>query len=354
MLLAIVASIALGTPAVAPASISSQHALFSPQLHRGQVLTWFGSLTSYYLPSNPESHSDLLACSVNDRSQRGFTMARRVRAFLSNQPHTPPMEHPAIIIGDGHEYKLDGSPLNDDPICLVYSPAMFGSPPGTLKVGTTWRFSRSADFGYLRGLRGTATVTNVDPKTNTVSLHIGETSIPSVVIDMTVSDGGVIRYERDRWYTHRMSSAPPRTFAELTDTVTWTLQSQSLMGLWRYPPSEVVPFPDHGLPDIFDPNGRFISISRLTFTNPPVTLIRIWHFGPFTPQSLIPPPPNFRDVLLILGAMLLAILVCRAAILYVSIAGQSIASPGTRKRQLYMTGAVALIAAAGSMWWVYH
>jgi hypothetical protein len=360
MLIAVVALLALGTPSPASAGILSQHALLTPQLRRGEVLTWFATITAD-MPWNhlcrncgPDSHSDLLACSVTDQNQYGFLVTRRVRAFLADQPHTPILEHPAIIIGGGHEYKIDGSPLDDDPICLLYSSAMYGKPPKRLNIGTTWRFSRSPNFGYLKGLHGTATVTKLDPKSNSVSLHVSETGAGSALVDMTISDGGVIETESDRWDSHPKYLAVPKTIANPTDTIIWTRQHQSLVGLWRYPPSEVVPFPQYALPDVFNPNGRFISIWRVPF-GPPITLIRIWHFGPFSVQSLIPALPRVRDVLLILGTIVLVLLVGKVATMFlVSDAGLAFVSPADRKRQVQVTGALALIAAACSMWWVYH
>jgi hypothetical protein len=358
MIAAVVALLALGIPSPAAAGVSSQHALLAPQLHRGEAVTWFAIITSDMKPWNacrgcgPDSYADLLACSVTDQNQYGFLVTRRVRSFLANQPHTPILEHPAIIIGGGHEYKVDGSPLNDDPICLLYSSAMYGKPPIRLNVGTTWRFSRSPNFGYLKGLYGTATVTKLDPKSNDVSLHISETGVGSALVDMTISDGGVIETESDRWDSHPKYLGLPKTIANPTDTISWTRQHRSLVGLWSYPPSEVVPFSPHALPDIFDPNGRFISIWQVPFGRP-ITLIRIWHFGPYSIQDMIPAAPRARDVLLVLGTIILALLVCRVGFL-IATARQTAVSPTTRKRQLQVTGVLALIAAAGSMWWVYH
>jgi hypothetical protein len=345
MLVAVVALLALGTPTQASASIASQHALLTPQVRRGEILTWFGAVDTWS-SFGPESRSILLACSVTSQDRNRFTLSRRLRVILPHRAPSATMERPAIVIGEGHEYKLDGTPLNDEPVCLIYSPTMYGSPPQTLKVGTKWRFTRPLNFGYGAGLHGTATVTRLDPHTDSVSLHIAEPGLGSVV-DMTVFDGGIIETESDQSESHR-NPYLPQSASGSGGSLSWTLQRRSLVGLWNYPAQPT--------PDLFDPNGHFISVERFSFQGTPIAFVRVWHFGPyiFKAADFIPPLPQVRDVILVLGTIALVLLVGRAAMLSFSAAGQPALSPAARKRRLYVTGALALIAAASSMWWVYH
>jgi hypothetical protein len=345
MIVAVVASLALGIITPAAAGILSQHALLAPQLHRGEILTWFGTGTTWF-ESTPSSQAILLACSVTDQDQSLYTLSRRIRVILPKQRPSATLERPSIAIGYGHEYALDGSPLNDDPICLIYSRTMFGSPPQTLTVGTTWHFSRPQLFSYLPGLRGTATVTKLDPTSDSVSLHIAEIGSGAASVDMTVSDGGVIEMEIERWDLRRQSLALPKSIADRSDTISWTRQQQSLAGLWNYPPLP--------LADIDNPNGHFISVLRSPSV-PGVMIVRIWHIGPYIFEDLTPTLPRVRDVLLILGVIALVFLVGRVAItILMIVAGLKAISPVAMRRQLQVTGALALLAAAGSMWWVYH
>jgi hypothetical protein len=355
MVFALVASMMIATAAAPPAHVSSQQALLSPHIRRGQILTWFATQTHIWprwmlarcRTCGPDSHAILLACTVTSDDRNGFALSRRVRPFLANQPHTPTLEHPPIIIHNGHEFKIDRSPLNADPICMFYSMAMYGSPPPVIKVGTTWHFERPSSFG---GSRGTTTVSKLDVKTNTVSLHVAESGAGSALINMTISNGGIIERESDQWDSNLESSALPRSIASPTDIISWSAQQQSLAKLWNYPPAEVVPF--SALPDIVNPNGHIVSIWQV---QPNVTLIRIWHFGPFSLQSLRPTLPRLRDVFLALGVALLVVVVSRAAMmLFQTIRGQTIVSPRAKRRRVLLEIALAVVAVAGSMWWIYR
>jgi hypothetical protein len=364
----LLAFLALESPAAAAttSSISSKQVLLSPRIYPGQVLTWFGTITSIptrWEVSNcshcgPNSYSDIIACSVTGENRLGYTLSRRVRSFLANQPHTPTLEHPSIIFRSGRAFNTDGTPLNDEPVCMFYSPAMYGSPPATIRVGTSWQFRRPPGFGELGGLHGATTVSDIDVKTNMVQLHIVATGVGSGLIDMIVSNGGVIESEVDRWDSHLNPKTSPRFISSPTDTSSWSIQHQSFAKLWDSPPSEAVPFNEHALPDIFDPNGHFISVWQIPVA-PKVTLIRIWHFGPFSfgslSETLSAMKPSGRDVLLFAGVMLLVGMFGRAAILALQvIRPQRPVLPRTKRTQLFLVIALGVAAAVSSIWWIYR
>jgi hypothetical protein len=52
--------------------------------------------------------------------------------------------------------------------------------------------------------------------------------------------------------------------------------------------------------------------------------------------------------------MIVLVLLVGRVVFLISAARLTAVSPTARKRQLQVTGALALIAVACSMWWVYH
>lgn len=335
-------------------------------MYRGQVLTWFATISD--IPTEwgrskgfrPSSRSILLACSVTGDTQRGYAVSRRVRSFLVEQPHTPVLEHPAIIVKGTQAFKADGTPLNTDPICLFYSPEMYGDPPAKIEVGTTWRYRRPLSFGFLGGLQVVTGVTKLDVQKNLVTLHIATNYGGSAtLIDMTIAAGGLIETEVDRSDSFWRSRAFPNTIDHPTEITSWAIQHRTLAGLWAYPPSDPVPFNLQNPPDIFNPNGRFISVWRLPIGSG-ITLVRIWHFGPFALENILAIWPNHRDVfltrdvLLILGSVLLVLLLGRAVMMALQMrSAQTVASPPLKRRLMALQVVLALLAAVSLLWWIY-
>jgi hypothetical protein len=358
--LLVIFALGIGPSTPEPARVSSREALLAPHFRVGAVYTWYASVTevptrwmiSRCTNCGPSSHSYVLACTVTGEDRGAFAFTRRVRAFIPGQPPSPILEHPSISILDGHAFKADGTHLNDDPLCSFYSPELYGTPPTTLAVGTTWRFRRPSNFGYLAGLHGTVIVSNVDAPKDTVSLQISANGAGSVVIDMTVSDGGVIENESDRWDSSSTASASPKFIAQPTDLVILSAQ-RPLASLWAYPPNEIVPF--RKVPDLFDSNGSLVSVWQLPTLGQKITLVRIWRFGPFALESLIPSPPKIRDVLLALGVVVLVFLGSRAAMILRHFTnGPNFESPRTTRRRIAVETTLALVAVIGTMWWIYH
>jgi hypothetical protein len=348
MIFALLASVAVGTASLAPptVTVSSQKTLLSPQLHRGQIVTWFGIVTEDPEPRwmlsrctncrpGLDSHSDLLACSVTGIDEHGFALARRVRVFFVNQPPSPIVENGPILFRDGNGYHIDGSPLTQDPLCLFYSRAQFGDPPAAIRIGSKWHFKWPAPAG-VSNLTGITTVRDIDFKTETISMRATANSPDSWFIDATVSGGGII--ERESESDH---SQP-----HLSGGVTWTVQHQSFARLWDYPLPPV--------PDIMNPNGRFISVAHSRII-PQITLIRIWHFGPFIVTGPSAVLPKARDVFLFLGVVLIVALAGRAVMIAIQMsAGIATMEPGTKRLLVSLEIGLAIIVALYSMWWVYR
>lgn len=348
MIFALLASVAVGTASFAPpiVAVSSQNALLSPHLHRGQIVTWFGIVNPDPEPRRMlsrctncrpglDSRSILLACSVTGLEERGFALTRRVRVFFINQPPSQILDHGPLVFRDGNGYHADGSPLNQDPICLFYARARFGDPPATIRIGSRWRFQWPAPAGEF-GLTGMTTVRDIDLKTKTVSLRAAANPPYSLVIDATVRDGGIIERvsERDHSQPHPGGG------------MTWSIQQQSFAKLWDYPPPP--------LPDIVDPNGRIISVvhSRIL---PQITFVRIWHFGPFEVMSPSAILPKLRDVFLFLGVVLTVALVGRAVMIAIQMAaGIATIAPGTKRLLISLVVGLAIAVALYSMSWVYR
>lgn len=362
VLIALAATLTGGAQPSVVQSVSSQQALLSPHIHTGSVLTWYATITDPLQKWEKSSCVNcdvsfgvLLACKVTKTDPHGFTLSRLVRSFLANQPHTPTVAHPPIVVKQGYEFTTDGSPLNDDPICLTYSRALYGNPPALISVGTTWRLARPRTLRNVGGLSGTVIVTGVDAQSKSVSLHVSEIGWNAIVEDISLSDGGIVESERDVVDEHPQHSDLPRQISSPNQIVSWSRQEATLDGLWRYPPSAVQPFDVSDPPDILDPNGRFVSVLQLPIPNHPVTLVRIWRFGPFALQALRPSLPNGRDVLLCLGIVLIVLLASRAAtITYQLIRGPNSISSGAGGMRLLVEIALAVIAGAVSMSWIYH
>lgn len=360
--LALTAAIATGSAASHPGSTPASTLLLSPHVGAGQELDWFATITSWppkWMTSHclncgtPQSRAILLGCSVRAVGPSGIALTRRVRAYLPQQA-TPPLIHPPIVVIDGREFTSDGKALNKDPICLFYSRSMWGSPPASIARGTTWAFHRPDTFGYMSGLHGRVTVTRFDARTETLDLRIVAAGSQTMTVDMTVSDGGVIQSETDRLDEYTRSTALPVSIASPTYVSQWTLQHDSMAALWRYPPSQPVPFSE--TPDIFNPNGNFFSVWQLPLAGGrSVTLVRIGHIGPFPIGGMVVSPPTWRDVLMSLAVVVIVVLLGHAVML-VSDRAKGIScevSAARKRRRLIIQIALGIFAAAVAMAWIY-
>lgn len=203
-------------------SASSKELLLSPRVHAGQSFTWKGRIRARTaVPTNNgwverfDSRALILTCSILRGGSNAFLVTRQVKVdagpgktiavvrndSVSNQRIVVEPK-PSIIIRNGREFGTDGPPLNYDPICKFYSVTMFGVPPPTLKVGSTWRFGQTTFVGHVYSVRGTTTVTNLDSRIGSVSLRVKmidnrESKIVALV-DLVVMGGGAVVSETDR------------------------------------------------------------------------------------------------------------------------------------------------------------
>jgi hypothetical protein len=228
--LVLAALVTLATAAIAATSTqttSSKVLLLSPRIQPGQSFTWKGRLTNrgvYHTNRGLVEHFDsrtlLLSCTVLRGSHSAFIVSRKLKVFLPafrpvlesdpstvigtmSPPQTSLQNKPPIIIRNGYEFNTDGPPLNYDPICKFYSVTMFGVPPPTLKIGTSWSFRRTTYFGRVSNVYGTTTVTKLDASKGAISLRIKMTAphdlgINPYLSDMVITDGGVTTTEAGR------------------------------------------------------------------------------------------------------------------------------------------------------------
>jgi len=91
---------------------------------------------------------------------------------------------------------------------------MFGEPPPTIEIGSTWTFDRTKFTRFCKTCTGRTTVVTLDTAKGVVGLRSrlssGAKGETDDLIDMTVADGGVIIVE-----THRYLGADSR--AAITD-----------------------------------------------------------------------------------------------------------------------------------------
>jgi len=252
--LALVVVVMLTTAAEAAThpTTSSKALLLSPQVHIGERLTWKGRLTNrgvYNTKRGPVEHFDsqtlLVSCTVLRGSRNAFIVLRILKLYLPafrpilesdpsavigtmSPPQTSLVTKPPIIIRNGYEFNTDGPPLDYDPICKFYSATMFGVPPPTLKIGTSWRFGRTTYFGRVLNMYGAVTVTKFDATKGVVALRIKfissrDSGINPYLSDIVVTDGGVIVSETDRGDFVK-ASAIPKEIGTPNSVLVWSLQ----------------------------------------------------------------------------------------------------------------------------------
>jgi hypothetical protein len=131
----------------------------------------------------------------------------------------------SIIIRHGHEFQLDGPPLGDDPFCKFYSAPMFGIPPATLRVGSSWHFDRKSFVDWCRWCKGTTTVTMLDARARLIALRVRLSGLGGRKIDdddIVIRDGGIVQSEFDR-AAFADVSAIPKDIGTPSSVASWTL-----------------------------------------------------------------------------------------------------------------------------------
>jgi hypothetical protein len=206
--------------AATPESGSSNAMLLSPRLRVGQSVRWIGDIGLWYYEKSSHSnvhrnmHSIAYTCVVEKKTADSLTMSREVSVF-ENDHHIPAEvtatnghwinfhNFPPIVVREGQAFKTDSKPLQDDPLCLIYSTAWFGVPPATLSRGTTWKFITPAWIPSFKQFEhGVVTVKSVDSTTGVtvLSISLHPPTVQTVVerYDLSIDDGGLIRSETQR------------------------------------------------------------------------------------------------------------------------------------------------------------
>jgi hypothetical protein len=199
---------------------SSAALLLSPHVHPSESFTWTGRLMGWYIDRRNHgrvrrtTQSIALTCSVRSIKGDSFATARQVKVFIDEHGQSADASggnghwisgrtmH-SIVFRRGYAFTSGGRPLQEDPVCMFYSSAWFGTPPRTLKSGSSWRFTHPAWIpGLVSNEDGMATVTRLDAARGVVTLHIElkPRREPRVVeqLDVTISHGGVIQTETQR------------------------------------------------------------------------------------------------------------------------------------------------------------
>lgn len=213
---------------------SSANLLLRPNVRTGQTIAWdlrVPEPEDLVLPPDLRWRSDIFTCTVLKGSSDDFTVSRRIKVYMpADRPYEvgdPPRfvgkTRPArmyrllrspITISRGQEFTIEGLPLRDDPLCNFYSASMFGEPPPTIEIGSTWTFDRTKFTRFCKTCTGRTTVVTLDTAKGVVGLRSrlssGAKGETDDLIDMTVADGGVIIVE-----THRYLGADSR--AAITD-----------------------------------------------------------------------------------------------------------------------------------------
>lgn len=117
-------------------------------------------------------------------------------------PGSAPILEPksSIILQRGLVYTTAWESLDDDPLCKFYAVSLFGNPPPSIHVGTTWHFGESANFGSAHSVNGTSTVTRLDAEKDIIALHEimawpARNESNPLISDLVVIEGGVIESE---------------------------------------------------------------------------------------------------------------------------------------------------------------
>jgi hypothetical protein len=246
--------VAVGASAQSQATVGTlaHPLLLSPEVHRSQVLTWNVQLadrTVYATSHGPVARfwhlGGSTTCAVLDDADGPLLVSRTVTMFGQGSPQLPTglrgflkshaygvrdfpvtVRQPSIVIRDGHEFKLDGSRLFEDPLCKFYSASTYGDPPRMLSAGVTWDFHQPLSFGrrcqwlFSDSVQHCSsankwvhvTVTEVDAKQRYVYLQV-VTMTPSTkktlcLINMAIRDGGLIAGETDQCSFAPVSAIP--------------------------------------------------------------------------------------------------------------------------------------------------
>lgn len=202
------AALALGSGAGSTGGIEARLLLLSPTTHRGQVFAWTVSLTDRMVDSTShgpvrrfDTLSGIASCTVFNEAKDSISLSRRftMTSVRTGKAVRPTVVKPSIVIRDGHDFNISGSPLLSDPICKFYSASMFGDPPRYLRPGVSWDYRQPANFRGAEWVH--VTVVAVDEKPRTVTLHI-TTRDPNAntlrrKIDIAITNGGLIESEVD-------------------------------------------------------------------------------------------------------------------------------------------------------------
>lgn len=232
--LIIVFGLSVGAAATPPQS--SNTLLLHPAIHQGQTFDWDLRIPDPNAPHFKQWRTDIFTCNVLKKTSGTFSVSRRVKVYLpAFQAHTASdpsrtvgkvrpasiylLSKPSITIQNGHEFKEDGRPLRNDPICLFYSVPMFGQPPSRLAVGESWNFDRNFS-GWCSACTGTTTVEALNIVGGIVRLRskmsYGGKGKVDELIDMTVIDGGVVTVMTERWPAYK----PPLVSQVTTRVIT--------------------------------------------------------------------------------------------------------------------------------------
>lgn len=227
---------------------SSNAMLLSPRIRVGQSYAWTGRIARRNVASSDHgpleyfsTHTVVYTCLVRSQDKDKFNISRRLKVFVNQkriadstrtlvfEQHAQwKLDKPSIMIGNGYEYHSDGTPLRDDPICMFYSVPMYGRPPKTLEIGTSWHFDRAGFSRWCKPCTGTATVTSLDNSRRTVTLRVktvapGDRGFNPLLSDMVVADGGVIVSQTDRGEFTTVSAIPKEIGTPNSISV-WSLQ----------------------------------------------------------------------------------------------------------------------------------
>lgn len=242
------------SPAPRPTG-SSRTLLLSPKIRLGQTFTWIDPIVDrsgtpgQVLGAYQKNHTDVVTCTALTQEGDAFVLSRRVKVMFPPPkpepgPTLPPkaiaalralgfgnrgagpyvLPKPSIIVQHGLEYTTEWRRLDDDPICKFYSASLFGTPPTTLAVGTSWDFDRTAMFGQLRPMQGTTTVTHLDNTKGIVSLRARLTWEDNpMLVDLVVTEGGVIASESYLSTNDVVDPESKRVILEDDQSDLWTL-----------------------------------------------------------------------------------------------------------------------------------
>jgi hypothetical protein len=194
----------------------SSEALLLPKVAAGEAISWHAQIIN----SAGRTVSYDVLCKVEEPSggAGGYQLEPTV---TMHSPSGPPQVKTIFVLRNGRAYDLKGAPLDNDPICQFYYTQMFGQPPQTLRVGSSWQFSDEGTSGGPMGpnAHGSAKVVSIDPN-GQIHLDItfaaagfipgkvtneGGTLEPSQIqvtrsgtIDLWIKSGGIITERKDR------------------------------------------------------------------------------------------------------------------------------------------------------------